>query len=44
LFGEDLPRLVEILAAGDRLKFARGPAADLAERVPGWTAWAASRR
>jgi len=44
LLGADLPRLAEILGAGDRFKFARRPAADLADRLPEWTAWAASRR
>lgn len=44
LLGDDLPRLAEILGEGDRLKFARRPAADLADRLPGWSAWAASRR
>ncbi|WP_337173079.1 hypothetical protein [Paludisphaera sp.] len=44
LFGDDLSRLVDILTEGDRLKFARRPAVDLAERLPGWTAWAATRR
>lgn len=44
ILGDDLPRLVEILGEGDRLKFARRPSADLADRLPGWSAWAASRR
>ena len=44
LLGDDLPRLAEILGEGDRLKFARRPIADLADRLPVWTAWAASRR
>ncbi len=40
ILGEDLPRLAEILAAGDRLKFACVPVVDLAERLPEWSGWA----
>ncbi|AMV39945.1 hypothetical protein [Planctomyces sp. SH-PL62] len=43
LDGEDLDRLVAILGAGDRVKFARrGVAEGLLERLPEWTAWAGS--
>lgn len=43
LLGDHLPRLAEILGEGDRLKFARRPIADLGDRLPEWSAWAASR-
>ncbi|MDG3004161.1 hypothetical protein [Paludisphaera mucosa] len=43
LLGDDRDRLAAILVAGDRIKFARREAAEgILDRLPEWTAWAAS--